>query len=189
MGQNTRVFSGDLSSSYLHSRKPTDACRECNTELPAACLVRRLLRKFGAMLELPADYAQDDLGVRVCGSPFHDPVRVRQFGPRWWHDLSVWAAYLPFSIGMVHGLDEKKRGMIPNHIELVEVPHGLFSVATSLERNTSDLRNQLDVSVTDRVALCLGFIADRKNLDLVIQSGGITTESSFVSRGQPSLIC
>jgi glycosyltransferase involved in cell wall biosynthesis len=111
----------------------------------------------------------------------HDPQRSRQFGPQWWHDLSVWAAYLPFSIGMVHGLDDAKRGWIPRHVKLVNVPHGIFSVVT---RDTSDLRVRLGIPVGDRVVLSVGYIADRKNVDLAIQAIASRPDLHLLVAGQ-----
>lgn len=109
------------------------------------------------------------LGVHYAVT-IHDPRRARQAGPQWWHDLSVWAGYLPFSIGMVHGLDDAKRAWIPRHVELVDVPHGIFSAIKGAQRDISDLRYRLGIGGTERVALSIGYVADRKNLDIAIQA-------------------
>jgi glycosyltransferase involved in cell wall biosynthesis len=109
------------------------------------------------------------LGVRYAVT-IHDPQRMRHRGPRWWHELSVWAAYLPFSIGMIHGLDDVKRSWVPRHIELVDVPHGIFFTSKNVRHDTVDLRSQLEIGATERVALFLGYIADRKNLDIAIRA-------------------
>jgi glycosyltransferase involved in cell wall biosynthesis len=98
----------------------------------------------------------------------HDPQRLRRFGPRWWHNLSVRVAYFPFSIGLVHGLDDAKRARIPAHLELVDVPHGIFPVVTHAQ-DTLGLRHRFGIRVGDRVALSVGYVADRKNLDVAIQ--------------------
>jgi glycosyltransferase involved in cell wall biosynthesis len=107
------------------------------------------------------------LGVRYAVT-VHDPQRSRQLGPLWWHDLSVWAAYLPFSIAMVHGHDDAKRAGIPRHVESVVVPHGIF--VTNAQPESSVLRSRLGIGVADRVALSVGYVADRKNLDIAIQA-------------------
>jgi glycosyltransferase involved in cell wall biosynthesis len=109
-------------------------------------------------------------GIRYAVT-LHDPRRLRQYGPQWWHDLSVWAAYLPFSVGMVHGLDDVMRASVPSHVELVDVPHGTFSVVSQTQSdNASGVRDRFGINVTDQVALALGYVADRKNLDVAIHA-------------------
>src|SRR5262249_16998780 len=109
------------------------------------------------------------LGVRYAVT-LHDPQRMPQRGPLWWHDLSVWAAYLPFSIGMVHGLDDAKRDWIPGHVALVDVAYGIFYTSKNAQRDTLNLRSRLGIGSTERVVLFLGYVADRKNLDIAIQA-------------------
>lgn len=111
------------------------------------------------------------LGVQYVVT-IHDPERVRQFGPQWWHDLSVWTSYLPFTVGLVHGLASLKREWIPRKLPLTEVPHGVFGVdADALpEQQPSGIRDKLGIPSSAPVALAFGYVADRKNLDLTIRA-------------------
>lgn len=114
----------------------------------------------------------------------HDPQRIRQFGPQWWHHLSVWAAYLPFSIGLVHGLDRVDPAWIPRDLPLVDVPHGVFTVARAVPREPMAVREKLRIPAGAAVALAFGYVADRKNLDLAIRSVAAHDNVHLIIAGQ-----
>ena len=62
----------------------------------------------------------------------HDPVRDFVVGPKWWHNLSVWMAYWPISVGVVHQrLPEPSP--VPKHVHVVEAPVGVYDLQESPE--------------------------------------------------------
>jgi glycosyltransferase involved in cell wall biosynthesis len=113
----------------------------------------RLLARFG--------------GVRYVAT-LHDPVRERSLGAEWWHRWSLRAAYAPLSIGLVHDLAAARKAGVPAHVDLVEVPHGIFPVAAG--GPGSDLRATLGIGPAAPVALSFGYVVDRKNLGLAIDA-------------------
>lgn len=106
-------------------------------------------------------------GVRYAAT-LHDPVRGRTLGAEWWHRCSLRTAYAHLSIGLVHDLAVARMALVPDHIRLVEVPHGIFPVA-GVGREI-DLRATLGIDPVAPVALSFGYVADRKNLDLAIEA-------------------
>jgi glycosyltransferase involved in cell wall biosynthesis len=107
------------------------------------------------------------LGVRYA-LIVHDPERTKLLGPRWWHELSIRAAYAPFSVAIVHGADRLKPGLIPEHVLVRDAPLGIFAVRGREEACGRVLREELGIPVCACVALAFGCISDRKNLDVVI---------------------
>ena len=117
-------------------------------------------------------------GLNLCYAvTVHDPQRISQKGPEWLHELSVWAAYKPFSVVLVHGLD-KARQWMPDNILLRDIPHGLFdssgkdkeSFSEELDNELLPLRERLKLSADTPIALAFGYVADRKNLGIAISA-------------------
>jgi glycosyltransferase involved in cell wall biosynthesis len=98
----------------------------------------------------------------------HDPVRDFIVGPKWWHDLSVWTAYMPISAVFVHQ-SLPSQAQVPSRILVRVVPHGLFAVAQS-ELDSKQIRSGWQVPDHSIVFLSFGFIRDGKNLDLLIRA-------------------
>lgn len=112
----------------------------------------------------------------------HDPARRRWWGPDWWHRLSVRAAYAPFQLGLWHGAASGDQ--MPPHLRLLEVPHGMFSESAAADRSAA--RRALGVDDDGPIALCFGHVADRKNLDLVLQAAADVDRLHVVIAGRPS---
>ena len=103
----------------------------------------------------------------------HDPDRKRVFGPQWWHQLSVRAAYAMNRILLVHDARAKGIELAPQRAAVVEVPHGIFPLAQSrgeLAPSGFQLRAKLGIPQRAPLLLSFGFIADRKNIDFVIRA-------------------
>ncbi len=118
------------------------------------------------------------LGVVKYAAVLHDPVRDYVVGPNWWHWLSVRLAYLPISVGIVHG-PIPKAASVPVRIRMVEVPHGFYGVSgnisvsesnADLERRAAALRTQWGVPPGARVFLAFGYVRDNKNLSLFLEA-------------------
>lgn len=116
------------------------------------------------------------------GMNLHDPVRDYVLGPFWWHRLSVWLAYTPFSFGLVHQT-LPDRSVVPAWIALHEVPVGVYAVE-NMDASPEPLRQQLKLSTSARVFLAFGFIRDNKNLDLFIRAMKDCPEVTFVIAGR-----
>jgi len=113
---------------------------------------------------------------------FHDPVRDRRMGPRWWHRLTLYLAFRPLSGGLVHGA-VPPGAQIPAWVRLRSVPHGLFGdMAASAP--SFDLRASFGIAPGRFVLLSFGLIADRKNLDLLIDAVAATPDVDLVIAGQ-----
>ena len=149
----------------------------CNYTILAACVIWLrpyfvLIKSFSQVLApiwvLPHVALARAFGF-IYVVTIHDPVRAPGKGPVWWHRLSVWAAYQPISIGLIHSADTKERYFIPQHVRLVTVPHGVFHLDV---RKTAgqELRKRWAVDADAPLALAFGYVADRKNLDLIIRA-------------------
>ncbi len=104
----------------------------------------------------------------VLGAVLHDPVRDTVRGPRWWHRVSVAAAYSFLRDVFVHErIDIDTAGCrLPR---LTVVPHGPMKFPeTPIKRAEARLRYGLPQDAP--VALAFGHIRDSKNLDLVIRA-------------------
>jgi glycosyltransferase involved in cell wall biosynthesis len=107
-------------------------------------------------------------GVRYVAN-LHDPVRDFVVGPRWWHSLSVKLGYWPMSICVVHQRPVDNT-IIPSHVTVIEVPHGLYTLAPSLNLSSVQVRHDWAIPLNSPVCLSFGFIRDNKNLDLLIRA-------------------
>jgi glycosyltransferase involved in cell wall biosynthesis len=112
----------------------------------------------------------------------HDPVRDYMVGPKWWHEMSVDLAYRHLAICLVHQkLPEKSP--IPDHVMVVEVPHGIFDLRES-KMDSAAIRNKWQVPEGKEVLLSFGFIRDNKNLDLLIRAIVDNSQVFLVVAGQ-----
>jgi glycosyltransferase involved in cell wall biosynthesis len=124
------------------------------------------------------------LGVRYALT-VHDPERCRLFGPRWWHELSIRAAYAPFCVALVHGAARLKPGLIPDHVILRDAPLGVFAVQGIENASGRALREDLGIPTGASLALAFGGINDRKNLDVVIGAVARVPEVHLLVAGKP----
>lgn len=123
------------------------------------------------------------LGGVTYAAALHDPLR-EAVGPGWWHRLSLRAAYAPLSIGLSHDLAVARRAGVPDHVRLVEVPHGVFPAAAAAEEAPTDSRAALGIAAAAPVALAFGFVSDRKNLDLAIDALAQVPELHLIVAGR-----
>jgi glycosyltransferase involved in cell wall biosynthesis len=117
----------------------------------------------------------------------HDPDRKRFFGPQWWHRLSVRAAYTMNRIILVHDPRVKGIELAPRRAAVVEVPHGMFPVAQSHEEltpNGIEFRSKRRIPQGAPLLLSFGFIADRKNIDLVIRALAAVPDACLLVAGR-----
>ena len=105
----------------------------------------------------------------ICyAANLHDPVRSYEIGPKWWHRLSVWLAYLPLDFVLVHD-KLTETSLVPSRVRVVQVPHGLFAI-TGASWNSETIRHEWGVKEGQKVFLSFGYVRDGKNLDLAIQA-------------------
>jgi glycosyltransferase involved in cell wall biosynthesis len=115
--------------------------------------------------------------ARICGVTYavnlHDPDRIRFFGPHWWHRVSVRAGYAMNRIILVHDARAKGTELAPRRAAVVEVPHGILHLPQSSEElmlSGIELRAKYGIPQGAPLLLSFGFVADRKNIDLVIRA-------------------
>ncbi|MGF1448978.1 MAG: glycosyltransferase family 4 protein [Opitutales bacterium] len=116
------------------------------------------------------------------GMNLHDPVRDYVLGPKWWHKLSVWLAYTPFSFGLIHQ-KLPDTSIVPSWLKLHEVPVGVYAVQ-NMHASPALLRTELNLPEHARVFLAFGFIRDNKNLDLFIRAMADFPQVHFVIAGR-----
>ena len=120
---------------------------------------------------------------RWLGIPYaanlHDPVRKNRFGGAAWHRLSVWLAYAPIKVVLVHS-PVKPEAMLPGHVRVAEVPVGVYDI-----RPTGGSRAGLKWRARpgQRIFLSFGYIRDSKNLDLSIRALKEVPEAYLVIAG------
>lgn len=98
----------------------------------------------------------------------HDPVRDFVVGPKWWHELSVRLAYIPIKICTVHH-QLTDTGIVPPHVNVVQVPHGVYDLSDSA-RSKYSILCEWGIPESSVVFLSFGFVRDNKNLDLLIKA-------------------
>jgi glycosyltransferase involved in cell wall biosynthesis len=106
-------------------------------------------------------------GFRYAAN-LHDPIRNYAVGPLWWHRLSVWLAYQFLDVVFVHR-ELPERGIVPQRVQVVVTPHGLYDVNLDVHDRDS-IRSDWGVLPGQKVFLSFGYIRDGKNLDLVIRA-------------------
>ena len=149
-------------------RRPQVVVMEANTEY------------FSPFWALP-HWLLSWLGVLYLAN-FHDPVRKRWFGPEWFHRLSVYMANRPLRGGLLHG-EMTAEMQLPPWIRFESVPHGLFEDAAK-SASAFDLRRRFDIPPDCFVLLSFGVIADRKNLELLIEAIARIPGTALVIAGE-----
>jgi len=120
------------------------------------------------------------LGVKYVAI-LHDPVRDFVVGPEFWHRASVNLAFWPLSVCVLHQ-HLPDRSHIPQHVALVEAPHGLFDLKET-DIDPKAVRREWGVT-DDKVAfLSFGFIRDNKNVDLLIRALSRNPDAVLVVMG------
>ena len=163
-----------IAAGYIALHRPQTALRDGFSELMAPFWFfphLMLDRIFGVI------YAVD----------LHDPDRKRIFGPQWWHRLSVRAAYSMNRIILVHDARAKGVELAPRRAVVVEVPHGILPLVQSSEvlaPNGIELRAKLGIPQGVPLLLSFGFIADRKNIDLVIRALAAVPDACLLVAGR-----
>jgi len=105
-------------------------------------------------------------GVRYVAN-LHDPVRSYAIGPKWWHKLSVWLAYQPLDVVLVHH-ELADRSIVPERVKVVLAPHGLYDVNLG-DFDAVQVREEWGIKGDQKVFLSFGYVRDGKNLDLAIK--------------------
>lgn len=108
------------------------------------------------------------LGRTTYLANFHDPVRDKRIGPDWWHRLTLYLAFRMLRGGLVHGAIPNGAD-IPPQVRMRSVPHGLF-IDSAAGPPPFNLRETLGIRPDQFILLSFGLIADRKNLDLLIDA-------------------
>ena len=125
---------------------------------------------------------------RLGGIPylanFHDPVRARHFGPEWLHRWSVWLVNAILWGGLIHGTPPPGAAL-PARLKLAVAPLGGFDETTGGRANF-DLRERLGIDRGAFVLLAFGHLADRKNLDLLIEALSQVPRVQLVVAGDAS---
>lgn len=99
---------------------------------------------------------------------FHDPLRGRHFGPEWLHRWSVSLINAILWGGLIHG-PPPPGAVLPARLQLAIAPLGGFD-ETAYGEASFDLRAKMNIDRGACVLLAFGHLADRKNLDLLIQA-------------------
>jgi len=150
-------------------RRPRFVLMEANTEY------------FSAFWAWP-HLALAALGRTTYLANFHDPAREKRFGPDWWHRLSLRLGFGMLRGGLIHG-DVPEGADIPPQVAIRSVPHGLLGDGAAAPR-AFDLRERLGIAPGRVILLSFGLIADRKNLDLLIEALPALPEIELVIAGE-----
>ena len=123
------------------------------------------------------------LAGTVYVTNFHDPVRgpARGFG-RWTHAVSIRLAYASLGGGLIHG-PAPPRAFLPPRLTIREAPFGPFTDLLGKPPGF-DLRERLGIAPDAYVVLAFGHVADRKNLDLLIDALAPVPEAWLVVAGR-----
>lgn len=121
------------------------------------------------------------LRLSVYGANFHDPVRDYQVGPKWWHKLSVFLAYLPLKFGIVHQ-KLPVPSPIPARVRVAEAPVGIYELASS-PVEAEVIRRKWGVQTGKKVFFTFGFLRNNKNIDLAIRAIADHPEAFLVVMG------
>lgn len=125
-------------------------------------------------------------GVLILAN-FHDPVRGPQPGQgrvlkRLSHGLNIRLAYASLCGGLIHG-PPPPRAFLPARLVIREAPFGPFTDLLD-KQPAFDLRARLGIAPEAFVVLAFGHIADRKNLDLLIEALAGVPEVHVVVAGR-----
>jgi glycosyltransferase involved in cell wall biosynthesis len=119
----------------------------------------------------------------VFGSIVHDPIRDTKLGPTWWHQYSIRKAYQFLDMLFMHQVVNDKNSGIPYNIPQYVVPHGPYSVKSSLI-DYHEARGLLRIPSENFMLLSFGHIRDNKNLHLTIECLKDYPEVHLVVAGQ-----
>ena len=123
---------------------------------------------------------------RLVGIPyvanFHDPLRQRHFGPDWLHRWSIALANAILWGGLIHGAPPPG-AVLPLRLQLVIAPLGGFD-ETAYGEASFDVRAKMGIDSNAFVFLAFGHLADRKNLDLLIQALAEVPDVELVVAGE-----
>jgi glycosyltransferase involved in cell wall biosynthesis len=111
----------------------------------------------------------------------HDPVRSYAIGPRWWHALSIWLAYQPINLVLVHH-ELRDLSLVPKRVKVVVAPHGLYDVNLS-DYESQQVKEGWGIQPWQKVFLSFGYVRDGKNLDLAIKALAEVPEAVLVVAG------
>lgn len=111
----------------------------------------------------------------------HDPVRSYQFGPLWWHKLSVWLAYQILDFVLVHN-QLPHPSPVPERVKVLEAPVGVYEIS-ACDYDKATVRSEWGVKQGQTVFLSFGYVRDGKNLDLVIKSLRLVPKAFLVIVG------
>ena len=113
---------------------------------------------------------------------FHDPLRARHFGSEWLHRASVALANAILWGGLIHG-DPPPGAVLPARLRLAIAPLGGFD-ETAYGKASFDVRAKMGIDPNAFVFLAFGHLADRKNLDLLIQALAEVPDVELVVAGE-----
>jgi glycosyltransferase involved in cell wall biosynthesis len=123
---------------------------------------------------------------RLVGIPylanFHDPLRARHFGPEWLHKWSVSLLNAILWGGLIHG-EPPPGAVLPARLRLAIAPLGGFD-ETSYGQASFDVRAKMGIDRGAYVLLAFGHLADRKNLDLLIEALAQVPDVDLVVAGE-----
>lgn len=111
----------------------------------------------------------------------HDPVRSYVIGPKWWHRLSVWLAYQPLDIVLVHHR-LADCSVVPKRVRVIVAPHGLYELNLT-DSDSERVREKWGILRDQKVFLSFGYVRDGKNLDLAIRALQEVPEAVLVVAG------
>jgi glycosyltransferase involved in cell wall biosynthesis len=111
----------------------------------------------------------------------HDPVRDFVVGPAWWHRFSVWLAYQPISIVIVHQ-QLPDPAAIPRHVRVHIAPVGVYDLK-DLQVDTGAVRELWKAPPNSVIFLAFGFIRNNKNVDLLIRALAQNPDAFLVVMG------
>jgi glycosyltransferase involved in cell wall biosynthesis len=119
-------------------------------------------------------------GFRYAAN-LHDPVRSYVIGPKWWHKLSVWLAYQPLDVVLIHH-ELADRSNVPKRVKVVVAPHGLYDVNLG-DYDSQQVREGWGIKSGQKVFLSFGYVRDGKNLNLAIKALAEVTEAVLIVAG------
>lgn len=123
--------------------------------------------EYGSPLWVWPHFLLSRMGLAYVAN-IHDPLRARHFGPGWLHTLSVKLAYAPLRGGLIHG-PPPEGADIPARLRIRLAPVGIYEDHAA-QALTLDVRKSLGIAADRFLFLAFGHIADRKNLDLLIEA-------------------
>jgi glycosyltransferase involved in cell wall biosynthesis len=106
----------------------------------------------------------------------HDPERNYVVGPRWWHEVSVRAAFALYRSVFVHHQPGPA-----DRPGLIWIPYGIHSYPIPVKHES--VRACYGVAPENKLMVAFGFIRDNKNIDLVIRAMAANPQVELVVAG------